>query len=233
MSGTLHGIGLGPGAPDLITLRAARAISAARLVAYPAPVGGASLARSIAAELISAEAEELRIEIPMTPERAPAQAAYDQGAALIAARLARGEDVALLCEGDPLFYGSFMYLMARLAGRFEVVVTPGITSLSAATAAAHLPLVARDERLEVLSATLPEAELEVRIGAAHAVAVLKLGRHLPKLRRVLARLGREGQATYAAHVSTEAQQVCPFVQAPEKAPYFSLLLITRGADPWL
>ncbi|WP_373355733.1 precorrin-2 C(20)-methyltransferase [Pseudoroseicyclus sp. CXY001] len=232
MSGTLYGIGLGPGAADLLTLRAARLIEAAEVVAYPAPEGGESLARSIAAGLIPAAAREIRIEVPMRPAREPAQTAYDRGAAEIAAALDEGLDVALLCEGDPLFYGSFMYIAARLAGR-EIEVVPGITSLSAATAAARLPLVARDERLEVLSAGLDEAALEARIAAADAVAVLKLGRHKDKLARVLGRLGLTGRTTYAQHVSMPGQVLCPFDEAPAVAPYFSLLLITKGEDPWL
>ncbi|MGZ9809379.1 precorrin-2 C(20)-methyltransferase [Pseudoroseicyclus sp. H15] len=232
MSGTLYGIGLGPGAADLLTLRAARLIEQARVVAYPAPAGGESLARGIAAALIPAGAREIRIEVPMRPARAPAQEAYDRGAAEIGAALTAGEDVALLCEGDPLFYGSFMYLAARLRAH-PIEVVPGITSLSAAAAEARLPLVARDERLEVLSAGLPEPDLQARIEAADAVAVLKLGRHLPKLRRVLGRLGLTHRATFAQHVSMERQILCPLAEAPDEAAYFSLCLITKGQDPWL
>ncbi|NDU99438.1 precorrin-2 C(20)-methyltransferase [Pseudoroseicyclus tamaricis] len=232
MTGILYGIGLGPGAPDLLTLRAARLIGQAGVVAYPAPEGGESLARGIAAEVIPAGAREIRIEVPMRPAREPAQAAYDKGAAEIGAALAAGEDVALLCEGDPLFYGSFMYLAARLK-EHPIEVVPGITSLSAATAAARLPLVARDERLEVMSAGLPEDELAARIAAADAAAILKLGRHLPKLRRVVERLGLTERTTFAQHVSMDRQVLCPLAEAPDGAAYFSLLLITKGRDPWL
>ena len=232
-AGTLYGVGLGPGAPDLMTLRAARLIGAATVVAYPALAGAASLARSIAADLIVPGTREIVIDVPMTPERAPAQAAYDAGAVAIAAELAQGRDVVCLCEGDPFFYGSFMYLFARLSPRFVVEVVPGVTSVSAAAAGAGIPLVARDERLEVLPGTLPDAVLAERIGAADSVAILKLGRHLPRIRAVVAGLGLTGKATYVERVTLAGQVILPLADAPAVAPYFSMILIARGADPWL
>ncbi len=231
MTGTLHGIGLGPGDPELITLRAARLIGAARVVAYPSLAGGDSLARSIAADLIPAGAREIRIDVPMTRARAPAQAAYDAGAARIAEALDAGEDVVCLCEGDPLFYGSFMYLHARLAARYRVEVVPGVTSLTACAAAAAMPLVARDEVLTVLPGPLPDDALRAHLRAADAVAVMKVGRHLPRLRALLAAEGLEG--TYVERATTGAERVLPLGDAPDDAPYFSMILVTRGADPWL
>jgi len=232
-AGTLFGVGLGPGAPDLITLRAARLIAGAAVVAYPALAGGASLARSIAAGLISATAREIVIDVPMTPARAPAQAAYDTGAAAIAAELAQGRDVVCLCEGDPFFYGSFMYLFTRLSPRFAVQVVPGVTSVSAAAACAGLPLVARDERLEMLPGTLSDAVLAAAIGAADTVAILKVGRHLPRIRAVVAGLGLTGRAIYVERATMAGQVIVPLADAPDDAPYFSLILIAKGADPWL
>ena len=108
MTGTLYGVGLGPGAPDLMTLRAARLIENAKVIAYPTLAGAASFARSIAADLISKDAQEIVMDVPMSVQRAPAQAAYDKGAAQIADALNAGHDVICLCEGDPFFYGSFM-----------------------------------------------------------------------------------------------------------------------------
>ena len=233
MSGVLYGVGLGPGAPDLLTLRAARLIEGAAVVAYPALAGGASFARSIVADLIAPGAEEIVIDVPMTVERGPAQAAYDAGGARIAAVLEAGRDVVCLCEGDPFFYGSFMYLHARLAERFEVRVVPGVTSVSAASARAGLPMVARNERLTVLPGPLPEKELRERIAGAEAVAILKVGRHLPKIRGVIAGLGLLERAVYVERVSLAGEVVCPLAEAPEAAPYFSMILLTKGADPWL
>ncbi len=232
-AGTLYGVGLGPGAPDLITLRAARLIETARVIAYPTLAGGQSFARSIAAELIAPGAQEIVMDMPMTVERGPAQAAYDDGAKKIAAALDAGDDVVCLCEGDPFFYGSFMYLFARLADRYRVEIVPGVTSLTAAAAAARRPLAARNERLTVLPGPLPEPELRARIEGAESVAIMKLGRHLPKVRAVIEDLGLTAHATYVERATLVAEIVRPLAEAPDTAPYFSMIILTKGADPWL
>ncbi len=229
--GVLYGVGLGPGDPELVTLKAYRLIAGAAVVAYPAPAGGESFARSIAADFIAEDAEEMRIDVPMTTERAPAQAAYDAAAAAIAARLEAGDDVVALCEGDPFFYGSFMYLFARLADRFAVEVTPGVTSLTACAAALKTPLVARDEPLVVLPGTLPEAELAERLKGRGAAAILKVGRRIGALRRLIRALGLEARAGYVGHASLAREVVAPLAAAPDPAPYFSMILI-RGEDPY-
>lgn len=231
--GTLYGVGLGPGAPDLITLRAARLISAAGVIAYPTLAGGDSFARAIAADLIAADAVEIVMDVPMTVERAPAQAAYDAGAAQIAAHLDAGRNVVCLCEGDPFFYGSFMYIFARLSGQYNVQVVPGVSSISACTASAAMPLAARNERLTVLPGPLPEDELRTRIDGAESVVIMKVGRHLPKIRGVIDALGLTAVAVYVERASLPEEVVMPLAQAPEKAPYFSMILIAKGADPWL
>lgn len=233
MSGTLYGIGVGPGDPELLTLKALRLIEQAEVVAYPCLPGAESFARSVVAAVIPAEAREIAIEVPMTPAREPAQAAYDAGAARIAAELDAGRDVVCLCEGDPLFYGSFMYLHARLAPRFEVVVVPGVTSLTACAAAAGRPLVARNEALTVLPAPMDDEALRRRLEAAETVAIMKVGRHLPRLRALLAREGLAGKAVYVERATLGAERVMPLAEAPEEAPYFSMVLVTKGADPWL
>ena len=233
MNGTLYGVGLGPGDPELMTLRAARLISAAKVVAYPTLEGGDSFARSIAADLIRDDADEIAMDVPMTVERAPAQAAYDIGAEQIAARLEAGDDVVVLCEGDPFFYGSFMYLFARLSERFETQIVPGVTSVTACAARARKPLVARNERLTVLPGPLPEDELRARIEGAESVAIMKVGRHLPKIRGVIEGLGLVDKATYIERASLPEEVVLPLSKAPEKAPYFSMILLAKGNDPWL
>lgn len=233
MSGTLYGVGLGPGAPDLMTLRAARLIENAKVIAYPTLAGAASFARSIAADLIPDDAREIVMDVPMSVERAPAQAAYDLGAAQIAEALDAGQDVVCLCEGDPFFYGSFMYLHARLAQSYTVKVVPGVTSVTACAAEAGRPLVARNERLTVLPGPMDEATLRKRIAGAEAVAIMKVGRHLPKIRAVINDLGLTDSATYVERATLPEQVVVPLAQAPEKAPYFSMILLTKGADPWL
>ncbi|UWQ22313.1 precorrin-2 C(20)-methyltransferase [Jannaschia sp. W003] len=231
MTGTLHGVGLGPGAPDLLTLRAARVIERAEVVAYPSLAGGDSLARVIAAALIPKNAQEIRIDVPMTRAREPAQQAYDVGAEAIAAALDAGLDVVCLCEGDPLFYGSFMYLHARLAPRYRVEVVPGVTSLTACAAAAAQPLAARNDTLVVLPGPLPDDALRAHLRAADTVAILKVGRHLPRLRALVASEGLQG--TYVERATTGAERVLPLADAPDEAPYFSTILVAKGADPWL
>ncbi len=233
MTGTLYGVGLGPGAPDLLTLRAARLIESARVIAYPSLAGGDSFARSIAADLIPTTAREIIMDVPMTTERAPAQTAYDTGAAEIAAALDAGEDVICLCEGDPLFYGSFMYIHARLKERYTVEVIPGVTSVTACAARAALPLAARNERLTILPGPLAEDALKAEITRAHSVVIMKVGRHLAKIRRVLSALDLADQAVYVERASLPEEVCLPLSQAPEKAPYFSMILLTKGADPWL
>lgn len=233
MSGTLYGVGLGPGDPDLMTVRAHRLISQAQVVAYPALAGADSFARSIAADIIPATAREIVMDVPMTTAREPAQAAYDTGAAEIASVLDAGQDVVCLCEGDPFFYGSFMYLFARLSQRYDVQVVPGVTSITTCAARAGMPLAARNERLTVLPGPLPEDELRARIDGAESVAIMKVGRHLSKIRAVINALGLTAQATYIERASLPDEVVCPLAEAPENAPYFSMILLTKGADPWL
>lgn len=233
MSGVLYGVGLGPGAPDLITLRAARLIAEASVVAYPTLAGAESFARAIAADLIPGDADEIVMDVPMSTARAPAQAAYDEGAARIAAVLDAGQDVVCLCEGDPFFYGSFMYLFARLSDRYKVEVVPGVTSVTACAARAGLPLAARNERLTVLPGPLPAAELRLRIDGAESVVIMKVGRHMAKIRDVIAGLGLTERAVYVERATLRQEVVLPLSEAPAKAPYFSMILLTKGADPWL
>lgn len=233
MTGTLFGVGLGPGEPDLITLRAARLIQGAEVIAYPALSGSHSFARSIAADLIPADAREIVMEVPMTPAREPAQAAYDIGAERIAAQLDAGRDVVCLCEGDPFFYGSFMYLHARLAPRYPVEVVPGVTSLTACAAMSGKPLVARNEIMTVLPGPLPDEALRAHLRGADTLAILKVGRHLPRLRAILDAEGLTQHAVYVERATLPDELCLPLSEAPETAPYFSMILVTKGADPWL
>lgn len=233
MTGILIGVGLGPGDPDLMTRKAARAVETARVVAYPALPGTDSFARAIAADLIRPDAMEIVIEIPMTVAREPAQAAYDHGAERIARVLDAGDDVAVLCEGDPFFYGSFMYLHARLARRYASVVIPGITSVSASSAALGLPLAARNAVVTVLPGTLDADDLRARIDAADSVAILKVGRHIGRVRAVLDHLGLTDRARYIERATLAQERILPLADAPDPAPYFSMILVSKGSDPWL
>ena len=233
MTAKLYGVGLGPGDPELMTLKAHRLISQADVIAYPTLDGADSFARSIAADFIKPDAKEIVIPIPMTVERAPAQNAYDKGAAEIALRLEAGKSVVVLCEGDPFFYGSFMYLFSRLSDRFDVEIVPGVTSVTACAASLQQPLTARNEVLTIIPGPISEADMEMRIAAAESVAIMKVGRHLPKIRRVLERLNLLNKAGYVERASLPNEHAVPLKDAPETAPYFSMVLIMRGNDPWL
>ena len=167
----------------------------------------------------------------MRPGEVPA-AIYDRAANDIAAHLEAGRDVGVLCEGDPFFYGSFMYIHERLADRFPCTIVPGVTSLTACAASAARPLVARDGTLAVLPATLPDAELERRLGHGDAAAIMKVGRHLPRLRKILERIGRAASAVYVAHATRPDEHVSALRDlATTDAPYFSMILIPAEARP--
>lgn len=226
VSGCLVGIGVGPGDPELITLKAARAIEESPVVAYVAAAGRTSMARTIAARHILPTHREIPIALPMETDPGVATRIYDEAAVAIAAELDLGYDVALLCEGDPLLYGSFIQFLLRMSGRYACRTIPGVTSISAAAAAANLPLASRQTPLTVLPATLPDERLEVGLGQGGAVALLKIGRHLGRVRDVLLRLGALDRAVLVERASTPEEQVRPLERVDdERAPYFSLILI--------
>ena len=246
--GTAYGLGVGPGDPELITVKALGLLRRCPVLAYPAPETGDSLARRIAApHLRDLTPTEFPIRMPIEAARFPAQAVYDDAADALGAHLAAGRDVAILCQGDPFFYGSFMYLFARLAARFAVEVVPGVSSLTACAAMLGWPLAsrddvlavipaplpeaelaARDDVLAVIPAPLPEAELAARIAAVDAAAIIKLGRHLPKVRRVLTTLGLAAHARYIARATLPEQMIRPLADVPDDdAPYFAMVLVHR------
>ena len=230
--GRLYGLGVGPGDPELLTLKALRLLRAVPVVAYPAPEHGNSFARSIVAAWIEGHQREIAIRFPMRPGPPPVEI-YDDAAAGLAAELEEGRDVALLCQGDPLFYGSFINVFTRLAGRYQIEIVPGVSSLTACAAAAASPLVSRDDTLAVIPATLDEDQIAARLAAGESVAIVKLGRHIAKVRRVLDRLGLLEGAVCIEHATLPTQRVAPFACInPDRAPYFSMVLIaaSRRAD---
>ncbi len=233
MSGTLYLVGVGPGDPELLTLKAARILGAAAVIAYPATGDGGGMAFDIARTFLNPKALLLPISIPMQVERAAGQAAYDAAAAGLAAHLAAGRDVAWLCEGDPLFYGSAMYLLQRLSGAATVNIVPGVTSLTAAAAAIGRPLAARNETLKVLPAPLPDERLRAELTNAPAVAIIKVGRHFDRIRALLETSGHAAGAMVIEHATTDRQRLTPLAAfAHDERPYFSTILSYRGDEAW-
>lgn len=227
--GKFYGLGVGPGDPELMTLKAVRILQQADVIAYPAPDTGDSFARAIAAAYIPDSRIEIAIVTPMVPGSFPAHDVYDRYAGEIATHLLAGRDVALLCEGDPLLYGSFMYVLARLEDDFLIEVVPGVSSLGACAAVAGTPLVSRHQILTILPATLEDAELERRMADSDAVAVMKVGRHVGRVRDALDRLGRLGDAWYVERATMNNQYVMPFAAfGGDCAPYFSMVLVRHS-----
>ncbi len=220
------GIGVGPGDPELLTLKALRLIRVAQVIAYPAPEQGDSFARSIVSPHLPGGQKEIAIRMPLGDGAFPKADIYDAAAKEILTEAEAGRRVAVLCEGDPFFYGSFMYLYARLAGRCSVAVVPGVSSLTACAAASGGPLALRNETLTVLPGPLPEAELKARLVAAEAAAIVKVGRHFAKIRKVIRELGLEGRAHYVERATLANQRCLPLRDvAADTAPYFSMILV--------
>lgn len=230
--GTLYGVGIGPGDAELLTLKAVRLIRDCPVLAWPAPLEGEGLARTIAAPHIPADRTEIAIRMGFTVDRRGTEAAYDRAAAEIARHLDAGRDVAVLCEGDPFFFGSFIYLYARLAPRFAVEVVPGVSSVMAAAADLGAPLSAWDDGVAIVPATRSEDEIEAALAAADAAVIMKVGRHLPKVRRVLERLGLWDKARIVERVGLPGRKVHDPASVAE-LPYFSLILVHRRGNAWL
>jgi precorrin-2/cobalt-factor-2 C20-methyltransferase len=232
--GALYGVGVGPGDPELITVKAVNTMNMARVVAFFAKRGKLGNAHAAAKHLIHAEAELLPLIYPYTVELSPRhpsyiaamRAFYDESARRVAERLDAGLDVAVLCEGDPMFYGSYMYLHDRLADDYRSTVIPGITSFAGCAAGAGMALVSTDRVFSIVPGTLPERDLEQKLQSADAVAIIKLGSNFGKVRRVLERLGRLEHATYFEHGTTEREVVMPLAQKTgERSLYFSLIIV--------
>jgi precorrin-2 C20-methyltransferase/precorrin-3B C17-methyltransferase len=238
-AGRLFGVGVGPGDPELVTVKARRIIGAADVVAYPVARHGRSVARRIAAPHLRPDQVEVALRYPVTTEEtdhpggyeAALREFYDDAAAALGAHLDAGRDVAVLCEGDPFFYGSYMYLHERLARRYETEVVPGVTSFSAAAAAAGTPLAKRDDVLTIVPGTLAPDELAQRLRGADAAVVLKLGRRFAGVREAAERAGVAGRAVYVERASSDAERLAPLREVdPAGVPYMALVLVpTTGA----
>ena len=234
MSGRLIGVGVGPGDPELLTLKAARALAEADVVAYFAKQGRLGNARRIVTPHLRAGVEELPLLYPVTTELPKNCAAYrhairdffDGAAATVASHIEAGRTVAVISEGDPMFYGSYMHLHTRLSDRYATEIVAGVTGMSGCWSMAGVPIAQGDDIFVVLPATLPESELARRLAEADAAVVMKLGRNLPKVRRALGAAGCLDRAIYVERgTMAEGAMVRLRDKRDDDAPYFALVLV--------
>ena len=231
-AGTLYGVGVGPGDPELITLKARRVLRTAPVIAWPGPESGPSLARGIAAPHLTGRQREIPIRMALTAGDFPAADVYDRAARDIGAALDGGEDVAVICEGDPFFYGSFIYLFGRLAGRYRTEIVPGVCSLTACAAALGAPLTAGHDTLAVIPGPLSAEDMRERLRAADAAAFVKVGRHVDKIRDLLRELRLTDNALYVERATMQAERIVPLEEVRGDAPYFSMILVHRRGAAW-
>lgn len=240
--GRLYGVGVGPGDPELITRKAARLIAAADVVAYHAGTTRASIARSVADELITPGTIEEELRYPVTTGVVEHAAGYhgwlaefyEDCAARLAVHLAAGRTVVVLAEGDPMFYGSFMYLHDRLSGRFPTEVVPGVTAVAGATAVAAQTLSRHEDVLTVLPGTLPVPELARRLADTEAAVIMKLGRTFAGVQEALRQAGVLDRAIYVERATRHGQRILPVAEVdPDTVPYMSIIVVPgrdRRAD---
>jgi precorrin-2 C20-methyltransferase / precorrin-3B C17-methyltransferase len=232
--GKLYGVGLGPGDPSLLTVRAVEVIRAVDVVAFHSARHGRSIARSIASSYLREDHIEEALVYPLTTEttdhpggyRGAMDDFYEEAAARLSAHLDAGRSVAILSEGDPFIYSSYQHMHKRLAHRYDTEVIPGISSISAAASLLGRPLVEGEEILTVLPGTLPEDELAARLAATDSAVILKLGRTFPTVRRALERAGRLEDAFYVERATMDGERTGPLADIdPDSVPYFSVAVI--------
>ncbi|MBW4629939.1 MAG: precorrin-2 C(20)-methyltransferase [Brasilonema octagenarum HA4186-MV1] len=224
--GRLYGVGVGPGDPELITLKALRLLRSCPVVAYQSADDKESIARGIVAEYLPGNQIEVQYHLPRALDPYAAQPIYDEVVIPIQEHLAAGRDVVVLCEGDPLFYGSFIYVFTRLSDHFETEVVPGVSSPMGCASALAVPLSYRNDVFSVLPAPLPAEVLEAQLLNADAAVIIKLRRHFTKVRDVLHKLGLASRARYIERGTMANQRVVSLDDMdPSQVPYFSMILV--------
>lgn len=233
-AGTIYGVGLGPGDPELMSVRADRLVRNATHIAYFRKAGRPGRSRTIVEGMLRPDVVEIAMEYPVTTEIPlddPAYAEslagfYEEVAEDIRKTARTGADIVVLCEGDPFFYGSFMHLYTRVKDHLPVQVVPAITGMSASWTATGIPITWGDDVLSVLLGTMSEEDLTRHMIAADAIVVMKVGRNLPKVRRALQRAGKADRAWLVECASMAEERALPLAEAGERAsPYFSIILV--------
>lgn len=229
--GRLYGLGLGSGDPELLTLKAYRLLQAAPVVAYPVSDGGKSLSRSIVADYLRKDQIEVPLWYPFKLEQS-SQPYYDEAALKLTGYLNAGQDVVVLCEGDPFFYGTFMYLFNRLSHQFQTEVVPGVSSIMASASMLETPLTYRNDVFVVLPGILPAEILAERLAIADAAVIIKLGKNFSKVYGVLEQLGLLDRARYIERATMPNQKIMPIRDVnPAEVPYFALISIPSQWQP--
>jgi len=232
--GRLLGLGVGPGDPELITVKALRLLRESPVIAYFVAKGKKGNAFGIIEAHLQDAQVLMPLVYPVTTEALPAPLCYeqvisdfyDEASVDVAAHLDAGRDVAVICEGDPFFYGSYMYLHDRLADRYEAQVIPGVCSMLGGASVLGAPLVYRNQSLSVLSGVLSADELKRKLVDADAAVIMKLGRNLPKVRQVLVDTGLAERALYVERATMASQKIVPLAEVdPMSSPYFSLIIV--------
>jgi len=232
----LFGLGLGPGDPDYMTVRARKVLEQADRLVHFCKRGRRGNARTIADAVVGADpAREIALVYPVTteiPADHPDYASalnpfYEEAAARLLGETEAGRTVAVLCEGDPFFYGSFMHLWWRLKDRVPTEVVPAVSGMSGAWTHAGAPITWGDDVLTVVPGTLSEADLARHLRETDAAVIMKLGRHLPKVRAALNAAGLLDRAIYVERATMAQERIVPLADLcqDEEAPYFSLIIV--------
>lgn len=239
VSGRLYGVGTGPGDPELLTFKAARVLAEADVVAWFAKAGNQSNARRVISEHLRPDQPELALYYPVTTElhrhssgyRDAIAEFYKESAERLAAELSAGRSVAVLSEGDPLFFGSWMHLHVRLRDRFEVEVIPGVTGMAGGWSSAGVPICQGDDVLTILPGTLEEDALVDHLSRCEAAVIMKVGRNLPRIKNALARVGLLERALYVERATMAGEKIMKLIERDDcPAPYFSIVLVPGWAE---
>jgi precorrin-2/cobalt-factor-2 C20-methyltransferase len=229
VKGKLIGVGVGPGDPELLTLKAHRLIQSAPVISFIENPQGESQAKMIAQQSIQSTSLLVPISISMNRDRISANSAYDQAAMSIAEQLDQGHNVVFLCEGDPLFYGSFAYLLERLQGDYVCESVPGISSVFAAASVLCQPLTTLKDSFAVLNGRHPDEQLLQALMTYDALVIMKAGQARARILALLKQSGRMADASYLEYIGRDNQRIVTDVSTLEdrEGAYFSLFVVVR------
>ena len=225
--GILYGLGVGPGDPELLTVKAARILREADVVAVPDKGSGERTALNIVRDYVEGKTI-LPCITPMIRDQAALDAAHDRIADDLCALRAEGKTVAFITLGDPTVYATYLYVHRRVLERgYEAVLVPGVPSFCAAAARLNISLCEGSERLMIVPASHKDVTDCLHTDAN--LVFMKAGREIGTLKETLRREGLLENASLVANCGMEGEQVWPrFADTPEDTGYFSLVIVKRG-----